>query len=133
MIWKETKQLHISFTIYSKKAARPQPHPPLQKETSPPRSTAHFLHLKALSDAINDEDDDEQEYAQSKLAQLGRAQRSSYDQKAELLQLEMDRIFDCVSNDTNSLISSLCANNVNVSDFLAGHLESETGNLVICN
>jgi hypothetical protein len=89
--------------------------------------------LKALSDAINDEDDDEQEYAQSKLAQLGRAQRSSYDQKAELLQLEMDRIFDCVSNDTNSLISSLCANNVNVSDFLAGHLESEMGNLVICN
>lgn len=37
----------------------------------------------------------------------------------EKLQLEMNRIFDGVSNDTNSLINSLCANNLNIRDFIS--------------
>lgn len=35
------------------------------------------------------------------------------------LQLEMNRIFDDVSNDTNSLINSLCANNLSIRDFIS--------------
>jgi len=54
------------------------------------------------------------------------------DDETEKLHLEMNKIFDDVSNDTNSLITSLCSANLNLNELLANltsNTDTETGSL----
>lgn len=53
------------------------------------------------------------------------AQAETYEDKNEFL----NKIFDGVSNDTNSLLSTLCSNNNQIADFLVSTTETSSSNV----